>query len=40
MRMGVSREASLSFLSLSMTKWTKHIVSFNEEEDEDTLVEE
>ena len=23
-----------------MTKWTKHIVSFCEEEDEDTLVEE
>ena len=27
-------------LPWAMTKWTKHIVSFNEEEDEDTLVEE
>ena len=28
------------FFPWAMTKWTKHIVSFNEEEDEDTLVEE
>ena len=27
-------------LTRAMSKWTKHIVIFNEEEDEDTLVEE
>ena len=27
-------------LPWALTKWTKHIVTFNEEEDEDTLVEE
>ena len=27
-------------LPWAMSKWTKHIVTFNEEEDEDTLVEE
>ena len=27
-------------LTSAMSKWTKHIVTFNEEEDEDTLVEE
>ena len=27
-------------LTWASTKWTKHIVTFNEEEDEDTLVEE
>ena len=27
-------------LTRAMSKWTKHIVTFNEEEDEDTLVEE
>ena len=29
-----------SVLPRALTKWTKHIVTFNEEEDEDTLVEE
>ena len=28
------------FFPWAMTKWTKHIVTFNGEEDEDTLVEE
>ena len=27
-------------LTWAMSKWAKHIVTFNEEEDEDTLVEE
>ena len=27
-------------LTWAMSKWTKHVVTFNEEEDEDTLVEE
>ena len=27
-------------LPWALTKWTKHIVTFNEEEDEDILVEE
>ena len=27
-------------LTWAMSKWTKHVVTFNEEEDEDALVEE
>ena len=27
-------------LTRAISKWTKHIVTFNEEEDDDTLVEE